>query len=140
MISKNRIEFVISQNRGFMVKRHLIQFVFSTLWFSERKTNSAQTDFFYRNVGADRVEGAGENEGGRKEKEGGRKERMDGRKERGGGRNEKVAGRKEKSNGGSKETRGGRRAKRGVRKEKRGGRREKRPPVHNTPLECESRT
>ena len=41
-----KIEFVISQNRGFIVKRHLIQFVFSTLWFSERKTNSAQTDFF----------------------------------------------------------------------------------------------
>ena len=120
---------MISQNRGFIVKRHLIQFVFSTLWFSERKTNSAQTDLFYRNVGADRVEGARENEGGRKEKGGGRKERMDGRKERGGGRNEKVAGRKEKSNGGSKETRGGRRAKRGVRKE----RREKRPPVHTPP-------
>ena len=83
---------MISQNRGFIAKRHLIQFVSSTLWFSERKTNSAQTDFFYRNVGADRVEGAGENEGGRKEKGGGRKERIDGKKERGVGEMRRLLG------------------------------------------------
>ena len=72
--------------------------------------------FFYRNVEAERVEGAGEKGGGwRRERGGGRKERMNGKKEWGGGR-KKVAGRKEKTKGGRKETRGGRREKRGVRK------------------------
>ena len=85
--------------------------------------------FFYRNVGADRVVGAGEKWGWER---GGRKERRDGWKERGGGRKEKVAGRKEKSKGVRKETRGGRREKRGGRKEKSGGRREK-GPTHPPP-------
>ena len=40
-----KIEFVISQNMCFVVKRHLIQFVFSTLWFNERKTNSTTREY-----------------------------------------------------------------------------------------------
>ena len=35
----------IEQNRGFIVKRRLIQFVFSTLWFNECKTNSATREY-----------------------------------------------------------------------------------------------
>ena len=67
------------------------------------------------NVGADRVEGAGEKGGGWEKREG------------------RWGGRKEKSKGGRKETRGGRREKSGVKNEKWSGRREKGPPCPTRP-------